>query len=83
MHSNTVDMKIHRALEEDIVQLNEEECLGPVEEIWQGDIRLQELMKERCSLSRRRCHNSALAHCSMIPKQGPKVQLRTETFSQK
>jgi len=41
-----MDMMDHGALEEGIAQLNEEECLGPDEEIQQGDLRLQEVMKE-------------------------------------
>lgn len=35
-----IDMMVCEALEEGITQLNEEECLGPEEEIQQGDLRL-------------------------------------------
>ena len=42
-----VDMTAHGALEEGISQLNKAERLGPEEEIWQGDLRLKEIMKER------------------------------------
>jgi len=45
-----MDMTVHGAFEEGITQLDKEECLGPDEEIQQGDLRLQELMKERFSL---------------------------------
>jgi len=39
--ATSVDMMAFEALEEGIAQLNEEEHLGPEEEIWQGDLRLQ------------------------------------------
>ena len=47
-----IDMTVHGALEEGIVQLEEieEELLGPDEEIQQGNLRLQELMNERVRL---------------------------------
>lgn len=43
------DTTIRGALEEVIAQLNEAECLGPEEEIQQGNFRLQELGKESVS----------------------------------
>lgn len=42
-----VDMIAREALQGGIAQLNKEERLGPEEEIQQGDLRLQELMKEK------------------------------------
>lgn len=42
-----VDTMVRGALEEAIAQLNKAERLGLEEEIWQGDLRLQELMKDR------------------------------------
>lgn len=47
-----MDMTNHGALEDGVTQLEElkEECLGPDEEIQQGNIRLQELMNERVRL---------------------------------
>lgn len=48
--ATSVDMMAREVLEERIVQLNKAQHLGPKEEIWQGDLRLQELMKERVRL---------------------------------
>ena len=45
-----VDTTIRRTLEEGIAPPNEAECLGPKEEIQQGNFRLQELGKERVRL---------------------------------
>ena len=53
LHIETpTDMTVRRALEEGIVQLEEleEECLGPDEEIQQGNLKIQELMNERVRL---------------------------------
>lgn len=47
MHDNTDRYDGSRNLEEGVVHLNEAEYLGPNEEIWQGDLRLQELMNKR------------------------------------
>lgn len=43
-------MTYHGALKEGITQLKEEEQMGPDEEIYQGDLRLQKLMKEKVRL---------------------------------
>ena len=50
-----MDMMDHGALEEGITQFQEleEECLGPDEEIQQGDLRLQALMNERVWLRKK------------------------------